>query len=123
MVKDAAKAPLTEAPKPVAKDSSKDTNKTVTPSAPTSKPVDASNASSAGVRYVVQVAAFAEAAKAREVRIKLEAQGYKTYSQAIDSPKGKVWRVRVGPFDNKAAAEKAKSQLSGKGFQPALLEL
>jgi DedD protein len=123
MVKDAAKAPLTEAPKPVAKDSSKDTNKTATPTAPTSKPVDASNASSTGARYVVQVAAFAEAAKAREVRIKLEAQGYKTYSQAIDSPKGKVWRVRVGPFDNKAAAEKAKSQLSGKGFQPALLEL
>ncbi len=94
----AAKAPAPEAPKPAV-------------------------ASSTGVRYVVQVAAFSEATKARDVRIKLEAQGYKTYSQAIDSPKGKVWRVRVGPYDNKAEAEKAKARLSGKGFQPALLEL
>jgi DedD protein len=74
-------------------------------------------------RFVVQVAAFSDANKARDTRIKLEAQGYKTYSQAIDSPKGKVWRVRVGPYGDKAEAEKAKAQLSGKGFTPALLEL
>lgn len=74
-------------------------------------------------RFVVQVAAFSDANKARDTRIKLEAQGYKTYSQAIDSPKGKVWRVRVGPYGDKAEAEKAKAQLTGKGFAPALLEL
>jgi DedD protein len=93
------------------------------PPAPVEAKAPTTETAPASSRFVVQVAAFAEANKARDVRIKLETQGYKTYSQAIDSPKGKVWRVRVGPYDNKAEAEKAKSQLSGKGFQPALLEL
>jgi DedD protein len=113
--------------KPDIKPAATATTATNKPAAAPEKPEPKNTATQAvtatGGRFVVQVAAFAEAGKARDVRIKLESQGYKTYSQAIDTPKGKVWRVRVGPFDNKAAAEKAKSQISGKGFQPALLEL
>ncbi len=108
-------------PKPVAKAIAKPEAKPL--SKPVPKPEAALNAASQTGRFVVQVAAFGDASKARDTRIKLEAQGYKTYSQAIDSPKGKVWRVRVGPYGNKAEADKAKAQLTGKGFTPALLEL
>lgn len=74
-------------------------------------------------RFVVQVGAFADASKARETRLKIEKAGLKTYSQAVDSPKGRIWRVRVGPFDNRAAAEKAKAELVLQGYAPGIVEL
>jgi DedD protein len=69
------------------------------------------------------VAAFSEAAKARETRLSLEAAGFKTYSQAVDTPKGKVWRVRVGPVDTRAKADALKAKIVQRGFSPAVIEL
>ena len=51
-------------------------------------------------RFIVQVGAFADADKAREVRVKLERAGLKTYTQVVDSKDGKRTRVRVGPYNN-----------------------
>ena len=103
------------------------------PAVAASKPSVAAAPSAAGAaapaaadkpgRFIVQVAAFSEAAKAREVRLKLEAAGYKTYSQAIDTPKGKVWRVRVGPVDSRAKADVLKAKIVERGFAPAVIEL
>jgi DedD protein len=74
-------------------------------------------------RFVVQVGAYSDVAKVREIRAKIEKAGIKTYAQSVDSPAGKVWRVRVGPFDNRAAAEKAKAQLGLQGFNAAIITL
>ncbi|MDO8388164.1 MAG: SPOR domain-containing protein [Polaromonas sp.] len=74
-------------------------------------------------RLVVQVGAFADEAKAREVRQKLERAGLKTYTQVADTKDGKRIRVRVGPFATRADADKAASKIKGLDLPAAILTL
>ena len=74
-------------------------------------------------RIVVQVGAFADAAKAREVRLKLEKAGLKTYTQVAETAGGKRIRVRVGPFATRAEADKAASKIKSLDLQAAVLTL
>lgn len=74
-------------------------------------------------RMVVQVGAFADADKAREVRQKLERAGLKTYTQVAETKDGKRIRVRVGPFANKADADKAASKIKSLDLPAAILTL
>lgn len=92
-------------------------------SAAVSAPKPTASAPAASGRFIVQVAAFSEAIKARDTRLKLEAAGYKTYSQAIETPKGKVWRVRIGPVDNRAKADAVKAKMLLQGFNAVVIEL
>jgi DedD protein len=78
---------------------------------------------SAEGRMVVQVGAFADAAKAREVRLKLEKAGLKTYTQVAETKDGKRTRVRVGPFATKAEADKAASKIKSLDLPAAILTL
>ncbi|HEY3046989.1 MAG TPA: SPOR domain-containing protein [Polaromonas sp.] len=74
-------------------------------------------------RVVVQVGAFADVAKAREARLKLEKAGLKTYTQVAETKDGKRIRVRVGPFASKAEAEKAASKIKTLDLPAAILTL
>ena len=74
-------------------------------------------------RLIVQVGAFADAAKAKEVRMKLEKAGLKTYTQAVETADGTRTRVRVGPFGSKADAEKAASKIKALDLPAAILTL
>ncbi|MDY0105779.1 MAG: SPOR domain-containing protein [Giesbergeria sp.] len=74
-------------------------------------------------RFIVQIGAFADAVKAREVRLKLERAGIKTYTHVIETPEGKRIRVRVGPFDGKAEAEKAAARIKGLNLPVSILLL
>ena len=74
-------------------------------------------------RYVVQVGAFADAVKAREVRLKLERAGLKTYTQVVTPKEGKRIRVRVGPFATKNDAEKAAEKIKKLDLPAGVLEL
>jgi DedD protein len=74
-------------------------------------------------RVVVQVGAFADVAKAREARLKLERAGLKTYTQVAETKDGKRIRVRVGPFASKAEAEKAASKIKTLDLPAAILTL
>lgn len=74
-------------------------------------------------RIVVQVGAFADAAKAREARQKLESAGLKTYTQVAETDSGKRIRVRVGPFGSRAEAEKAASKIKSLDLPAAILTL
>jgi len=74
-------------------------------------------------RVVVQVGAFADQARAREVRQRLERAGLKTYTHVADTPEGKRIRVRLGPFDTRADAEKAANKVKGLGLPAAILTL
>lgn len=74
-------------------------------------------------RMVVQVGAFADAAKAREVRSKLEGAGLKTYAQVADTKDGKRTRVRVGPFASRADAEKAAAKIKTLDLPAVVLTL
>lgn len=72
-------------------------------------------------RMVVQVGAFADAAKADETRRKLEKAGLSTYTQVADTKDGKRIRVRVGPFASKAEAEKAINKIRSLDLPVAVL--
>lgn len=75
------------------------------------------------VRFIVQVGAFADEAKAVEVRQKVERAGLKTYTHVANTPAGKRTRVRVGPFATKADADKAASKIKTLDLPAAILTL
>ena len=81
------------------------------------------NAASGTDRYIVQVGAFADAAKAREVRLKVERTGLKTYTHVAKTPEGTRTRVRVGPFANRAEADKAAEKIKKLDLPAAILTL
>ena len=63
-------------------------------------------------KVIVQVGAFADVDKVREVRRKLESAGLKTYTQTVEGKDGKrTTRVRVGPFETRAEADKAAARI------------
>lgn len=74
-------------------------------------------------RFVVQVGAFSDEAKAREVRAKLEKAGYKTYTHVAETKEGKRTRVRVGPFTSRDEADKAAHKIKQLQLQPQVLTL
>jgi DedD protein len=78
---------------------------------------------SEAVRSVVQVGAFADAAKAKEARNKLESAGIKTYTQEVDTKDGKRIRVRVGPFATKEEADKAAEKIRKLNLQTSVIKL
>ena len=83
----------------------------------------ASEAGESSERFIVQVGAFADVAKAREARLKLEGAGLKTYTQMAQTAGGQRIRVRVGPFATRAAADKAASKIKTLGLSAAILTL
>jgi DedD protein len=74
-------------------------------------------------RFIVQVGAFADATKARETRLKVEKAGLTTYTHIAETAEGKRIRVRVGPFTNRAEAEKAAARIRGLDLPAAILTL
>ena len=74
-------------------------------------------------RAVVQFGSFADAAKAAEVRRKVEGAGLKTYTQEIDTPRGKLIRLRVGPFNKAEDADAAAKKIKALGLPAAILTL
>lgn len=91
---------------------------------PKANPTAAAPPAAAGsARYIVQVGAFADATKARETRLKVEHAGMTTYTQVAETADGKRIRVRVGPFTDRAEAEKAAARVRALGLPAALLTL
>jgi DedD protein len=74
-------------------------------------------------RFVVQVGAFSDVARAREARVKLESAGLKTYTQVAETKDGRRIRVRVGPFADKTEADKAAQKIKKLDLPAAILTL
>jgi DedD protein len=68
-------------------------------------------------KFVLQVAALSDQAKADELRAKLKNAGISSFTQK--TPSG-ITRVRVGPFSSKEEAEKVKAKLSSMGLEGRL---
>jgi DedD protein len=81
------------------------------------------DAPSAQGRFAVQVGAFSDAAAAREVRLKVEKLGLKTYTQVVETADGRRIRVRVGPFATRDDAEKAAGKVKSAGLSTALFPI
>jgi DedD protein len=84
---------------------------------------EAGKSADQAVRSVVQVGAFADIAKAKEARAKLESAGLKTYTQEVDTKDGKRTRVRVGPFATKEEADKTAEKIRKLNLQATVLKL
>jgi cell division protein FtsN len=72
-------------------------------------------------QFTIQVASLREVDKANIVRDKFRQKGYPAYCQA--SPvRGEVWhRVRIGPYPDRAIAEKDCRRLEEAGFDALML--
>lgn len=70
------------------------------------------------VTYWVQVAAFAKKPDAETAAASLAMQGI----AAKVAQAGAFWRVRVGPFDERSAAQEALDSLSDMGQKPVITE-
>lgn len=118
-----APAPVAAAPVP-AKPAEADRARALLEGKPAAAPASApAKPVATAERLVVQVGAFSEAAGARAVRQKLEGAGLKTYVHEAQTPDGKRIRVRVGPFENRADAEKAAARVKALGLPAAILTL
>ena len=73
------------------------------------------------VRIIVQIGAYPDQASAQEVRWKLERAGLKTYTHIAQTPDGERIRVRLGPFDSRAEAEKAATKAKALGLTNSVL--
>ena len=87
------------------------------------KDVAAKQPAAADGRFVVQVGAFADVAKAREARLKVEKAGLKTYTQVVETKDGRRIRVRVGPFAGRAEADQAAEKIKKLDLSAAVLTL
>jgi DedD protein len=106
---------------------------TAKPPAATEQPASAASSAKAAsasatqsdgaARFVVQVGAFADPASAREVRLKMEKLGLKTYTQVAETPTGKRIRVRLGPFATRAEADKVQARSKAAGIAAVVLTL
>lgn len=112
------KSPEKVAQKPQVKPAEKSADK-ATDKKPDPKPDNKAS----DTRYVVQFGAFADVNAARETRQKAERMGLKTYAQQVDTPQGKRIRVRLGPFADKADADKALATLRKGGLNGNVLTL
>ena len=102
-------------------------NKSSSPAAAQGKASSAKPASSDAPvvegRFVVQVGAFADAVRAREVRLKVEHAGLKTYTHVAETKEGRRIRVRVGPYSTRDEAEKAAAKIKKLDLPAAVLTL
>jgi DedD protein len=89
--------------------------------APAAKPAEKSAAPAKGAAghgaYVVQVAALADAGRAKALEKRMAKAGVKTYTEVVTTNTGTVTRVRAGPYATKDAAEKARAQLKKAGLE------
>lgn len=90
---------------------------------PSNTPPAADKEKADAPRFVVQVGAYSDEAKVREVRNKIEKAGLKTYTQVAETKEGKRVRVRLGPFASRDEADKAVAKLKHLNFQAQILNL
>jgi rare lipoprotein A len=71
--------------------------------------------------FMVQVGAFASAANANRVRQRVSAAGDVTIDALPSAGGGEVFRVRVGPWASRAAAERALGVIQAEGLSGAVV--
>lgn len=83
----------------------------------------AGGASAEPFAYFVQVGAFRTAEDAESQRAKLSLSGVEAKVTEREQSGRAVFRVRVGPFDKKDAADRIKERLEAAGMETALVRV
>ena len=81
---------------------------------------EAAKSEPANTQWVLQLGAYAEQGNVKVLQGKIKELGYPSYTEKVSTPQGERIRVRAGPFNSKAAAEKAQGRLKqiGAGGPP-----
>ena len=66
--------------------------------------------------FVIQVAALADAAAARQLVGKVKGAGFPGYVEPMTTGQGTIQRVRVGPYASRDAADNALAKLKAAGY-------
>lgn len=64
--------------------------------------------------WAVQLAAYSDEASANKMRDRLRGQGIDGYVDSVSTAKGKLWRVRAGPFASRNVAESTRAEIAQK---------
>lgn len=64
--------------------------------------------------WAVQLAAFSDQSSADKLRDRLRSQGFDGYVDSVSTSKGKLWRVRAGPFASRDAAATKRGEIAQK---------
>jgi cell division protein FtsN len=96
--------------------------------APSAAPVAAAAqkpaAAPAGEKSYLQAGAFQKATDADNLKAKLAMMGFEAGVQEVDTPdKGKMLRVRLGPFASAEEMNRARNQLSQNGIQATVVRI
>jgi cell division septation protein DedD len=62
--------------------------------------------------WAVQLAAFSDQTSANTLRDRLRALGFDGYVDSVSTSRGKLWRVRAGPFASRDVAESKRGQIA-----------
>ena len=71
-----------------------------------------------GVKYIVQVGAFSKAAAAKQEADRLNAMGFKAYTEVISG----TTRVRLGPYADRSKADAMRKSLEKRDLHPVVKE-
>ena len=71
----------------------------------------AKDAADAAGQWVVQLGAYKDAGKVRNLMSKLKGINVPAYTEKTETPQGPLVRVRAGPFASQEAAEKARGRV------------
>lgn len=64
--------------------------------------------------WAVQLAAFGSEDAANKLRDRLRSQGFDGYVDSVGTAKGKLWRVRAGPYASRDTATTSREQIAQK---------
>lgn len=70
--------------------------------------------STAKVGFAVQIGAFSDAAEAEALRQRLRGTGFSAFTEQVETDKGRLTRVSVGPALDRAEADRLKAQVQAK---------
>lgn len=82
---------------------------------PATQSAEAAKSVKPGSAFSVQLAAFADDKGANALSSRLKKSGHPAYTEAYETSKGTLWRVRVGPYATRDAAEAARAKLKADG--------
>ena len=77
-------------------------------------PAPARPGAAPNVGFAVQLGALSSEVEANALRDRARAAGFTAFHQRVDTERGAVWRVRVGPEADRAAADRLKAQVADK---------
>lgn len=103
--KPAASAKATEPGKPGA---------TPAPAKPASVASAPARPAASSVGFAVQLGAFANAADATKLRDRARAAGFSAFVEQVNTDKGALSRVRIGPVVSRAEADQLKAQVAAR---------